>query len=426
MKKTFFLTCDWLQLHVKHSPDFLTHLNAFYAFRLIGQSKVFKQIFEIRHISTNIIIGQYCTGASAAIMSESEGVIKFENAQLYCHNDLKSFVVNTLDKLRFKFIGITRFDIAIDFQTFSGNLSPHKFIKQYVREEILKVDGSEFGTYGNQEKNEIQYKQICFGSRRSNITYKLYNKTKELEVSGKSWIKNAHELHFPNKNLDVWRLEFSISSLTAFLKGAGKDFKFHSLECLELLNMYGIYVGLFKKHFRFKIREKKRKTRMTEMTLFNFPLERLELKIIAQNPMVKKSTRAEKIFVNKLNQFNHEFRLFDENFADTAKDFISKIIDVHCLQDWAEKKGIDFEPGLNYVRDINELAELTKSPFEPDTSEYEGLTTSQILKIHTEKFLSWKKENNTESENKREEKIKTEFTQAIGQVNAYEFISKTK
>jgi hypothetical protein len=426
MKKTFFLGCDWLQLHCKHLPDFLTHLNAFYTFRLIGQSKVFKQIYEIRHISTNIVIGQYCTGAGSHIMPDSEGILKFENAQLYCFDNLKDYVVNVLDKLHLKFISITRFDICYDFQTFCGGLNPEKFIKQFVSDEILKVDNTVFGTYGAQEQDKKFFNQISFGSRRSNITYKLYNKTKELEVSGKNWIKAAHDVNFINKKLPVWRLEFSISSLSAFLRGEGKDFKFHSLECLDYLNMYGIFQGLFNKYFRFKKREKKRKTRMQEMKLLTFPLNHLELKIVKQNPMIRKSTRAEKIFVNKLNQFNQEYRLLDENFSDTAKDFISKIIDMHSLQDWADKKGIDYTPGVEYARDLKELADLTnKQPFEPDMSIYEGLSTKEILKLHTDQFAKWQDENKTDSEKKRSEKIKREFVQAISAKNQFEFISKT-
>jgi hypothetical protein len=378
IQKEFFLTCDWLQLHVKHETDYLTHENPFYIFKLVGQSKVFKQIYEIKDISMNIVIGQYCTGANIAIMPESEGVLKFENAQLYCHDNFKEFVVKFLKKARFKFIGITRFDIAMDFQEFDNKLNPGIFIKKFLRAEFVSVKNVQFGCYGKQQGLHHNISSLSFGSRKSNVTYKLYNKTKELEVSGKTWIKRAHEVNFADQNKDVWRLEFSISSLSAFMKGQGKDFSFHSLECLDFLNMYGIYIGLFNKNFRFKVKKKeKRKTRMCDLKLWEFPLNDLEIKIEKKNPMIKKSTISEKIFVKKLDQFNKEFRLFDENFDYAAKDLIAKIIDIHCLHDWAIKKGIEFEGQENYINNVYEFAQI-KASHEKLQNDYTEAISNQM------------------------------------------------
>jgi len=396
--KEFFLTCDWLQIHVKHSPDYLTHLNPFYTFRLIGQSKVFKEIYEIKDSSMNIVIGQYCTGASLAIMPECEGVLKFENAQLYCHDDLKAFVINFLDKISFKFIGITRFDIAMDFQKFKGGLNPGLFIKKFIRGNFIALKNVKFGVYGQQKGISHVINSLSFGSRKSNITYKLYNKTEELKESGKTWIMKAHEINFKNRSLPVWRLEFSIASLSAFMRGQKKDFDFHSLDVLDFVNMYGIYIGLFKRNFRFKKKKiellqvnpggektQLRKTRLQELHLWDFELSELEIKIVKKNPMLKKSARSEKIFVKKLDQFNKEFRLFDENFDYAAKDLIAKIIDVHCLQEWAIKKGIEFEGHENYIDNIYEFTRIKANS----------------------------------------EKLNNDYQKAIGQVNRLNFLAST-
>ena len=390
--KEFFINCDWLQIHTKHPTDYLTKENPYYLFKKIGQSKVFKNIYEVRDIAMNLVIGNYCTDANECIMSASEGILKFENSQLYCNENLKAFVEKVLNRLRFRFIGITRFDIAFDFQTFAGGLHPQWFIQKYIKGEILRVTNgggkNQVGFVGQQKNNKIIVETLNFGSKSSDVNFKLYNKTKELENSLKPWIKKAHKVNFEDQTKDVWRLEFSMFSLNAFFqkkidvqekikhylainkfpnKGmkeleaiANKDLlkenrgnSFHSLEVLDIAKMYGIFQGLFNHYFRFKKKVRKtRLTRMPELTLWKFEVNKIETKLIKSNPILKQSSRSEKIFLRKMDAFNKEFRLFDENFSFTAKELISKIINMHSLEQWAVDNEIEFEGHENYANDV--------------------------------------------------------------------------
>ena len=184
----FALSCDWLQIHVKHREDFLSLESPYFSFKRTGQSKVFKNIYEIKDLLYNKTVASYCTDANECIMPSSEGILKFENSQLYIHENLKTFVKKFLKKLNFKFIGITRLDIAFDFEEFYMGYTPENFIKDYTGSKIHKVRGNEFGLYGKQRNQEICYESISFGSKTSNITAKMYNKTREMKNNYKPWI----------------------------------------------------------------------------------------------------------------------------------------------------------------------------------------------------------------------------------------------
>ena len=336
----FAINCDWLQLHVKHEAGFLTNENPYFTFRRSGQSKVFSEIYEIRStLLNNKIIAYYCTGAQSCIMPESEGVIKFENSELYSHYNLKEYVEDVLKKCFFRIIGVTRLDIAFDFQSFAGGFLPQHFIKGFLMDKFVKVQKgrAKFGVYGIQESGINTLESITFGSRSSNIMARLYNKTAELKDNCKPWIEREHQNTFEN-DLPVWRLEFSISSMAAFFKRDGKELDFYDLRILDAHNLYGIFQGLFTKYFRFKVRKKRleRVTRMKDLNLWHFDLpdlktekimkstllrggekkykERLRqfekdgiitdfLKVheaVIKNPLLRQSSRTEKIFINKL------------------------------------------------------------------------------------------------------------------------------
>ena len=111
----FTINCDWLQIHVKTPDNFLELENPYYHFKRFTQTRVWKNIYKVIETSTGNVIANYCTDAQECIMKRGHGVLKFENNQLYIHEDLKAFVEKFIYRLRFKFVGITRFDIAFDF-----------------------------------------------------------------------------------------------------------------------------------------------------------------------------------------------------------------------------------------------------------------------------------------------------------------------
>src|SRR5574337_1189934 len=135
----FAISCDWLQIHVKAKQNLISKENALYYFKRSGQSKVFRTIYKIINSVTGNSVAYYCTDANEYIMPKDHGVLKFENSQLYIHEDLKIFVEDFLKRLELEFLGVTRFDIAFDFEMFYNYYYPEKFIKDYLYEKLSKV-----------------------------------------------------------------------------------------------------------------------------------------------------------------------------------------------------------------------------------------------------------------------------------------------
>ena len=133
----FAINCDWLQMHVKAGTDFLEREIPYYHFRRSGQSKVWKNIYQVINTAMNIVVAQYCTDAQECVMRPGHGVLKLENNQLYCNSDLPGYVQTLLDHLGFKFVGITRLDIAMDFQKFYMEKDPMDLIKEYAEHKIV-------------------------------------------------------------------------------------------------------------------------------------------------------------------------------------------------------------------------------------------------------------------------------------------------
>ena len=122
---SYLINCDWLQLHVKAGTDFFERENPYYTFVRCGQSKIWKNIYNIKNTALGITVLNIVRDVQECVMEPGHGVLKLENNQLYCDSDLKGFVEKLLHHLDFKFVNITRLDIAMDFQKFYMDKSPN-------------------------------------------------------------------------------------------------------------------------------------------------------------------------------------------------------------------------------------------------------------------------------------------------------------
>lgn len=408
MINKFSISCDWLQIHVKFPEKIYEIENPYYLFKKQGQSKVFKSIYSINDAITNVKLAVFCTDANEMILARNHAIIKFENQQLYLNDDLKSFVETFLKRLQLKFLSTTRFDIAFDFLNFDRNYYPEKFIKDYLNNLIVKkVERghkikSSFGInqrnifeVGNEKSfivacqtvSKLSFETITFGNRTSDVRIKMYNKTKELEDNPKPWISKTHENNFGKENEKyVWRLEFSLYGINSMFLDDEKYFSYkkldrkdkdynlkrrefikenkgissNSLDILDIEKMYGIFQGLFEKYFEFRIKKKHgqrvRDMEIKKLLYFDYP--NLKLNKIKFPPIFKDGIRRYKSVVNAIDQFNHEWRNLDENLDYSAKEVITKIVEMHELQQWAKNKNIEFTGDENYKKNLYEFSKI--------------------------------------------------------------------
>lgn len=361
----YSVSVDWAQIHVKHSLNFGAILTARHKIERTGQTKVFKDVFSIRQLYGRVV-ASYATSANDCILAAGHGILKLENSILYTEPNLPLFIENLLMDLDFKFIGITRIDIAYDFQSFNNRRNPENFIRSFLNEKILKSGHAKFAVRGN-HKEKNYYEWLKFGNPCSDVTYKLYNKTTEQrEVENKPYIWDEWKKN-PLLDLkkDMWRLEFTMTSMTAKIHRNEIDsIQFHNLQLFDLNNYACLFVGLFNHYFNFVQAEpgKQRKDRMKQVNLLYFDESLIPFKIEKEiNPERKNSVRSTKIFLNKMYSHHKELRQFDENFEESSKEMITKLINLYNLEDWANNKGFaDFIDKSTYSDDLKLMRDMQR------------------------------------------------------------------
>lgn len=123
---------------------------------------------------------------------------------------------------------ISRLDLALDFEKFDSGDDPQKFLNRYINGKYAKVNQSRISLHGLDCWDGRYWNSVKWGSPKSMINTKMYDKTLELrEQSDKPYIRQAwfatgliddwHTLE--KKRPDgtiyqprIWRVEFSIKS----------------------------------------------------------------------------------------------------------------------------------------------------------------------------------------------------------------------
>lgn len=193
---------------------------------------------------------------------KKEGGIFKENA---CHIRLCNrtcYEVDPVNHLRafmlahdYKYVSISRIDIALDFTKFDNGEKPEKFIEKYMRGKVAKVNQCRVSAHGTDEWARRIFNSLKWGSPSSPVTTKLYNKTLELKQGeDKPWIRQAWDAAGLDVSQDVWRVEFSLSAQMQTLQSLknGEMFKksiIHYDSRERLLKQFFI---LYNKYFDFR------------------------------------------------------------------------------------------------------------------------------------------------------------------------------
>lgn len=318
---------DWLQLYVEMPlSDF--EQNDFFDITLQSyQTRQFKKVYEIASAGDKLPLATLAAEAHSNIMAKNTGIIKIENKCLY-QSELQQWVMNLLNKLKLKLLNITRIDYYIDFQKFQGNVDPQEFINQFVSGQIVKMGKSKFQINGSVKKT-FTYDYLKYGSKTSLVNYYLYNKSKELkEVKSKPYITKIWDKLKFDKNIDTWRLEFSIkSSQKILIDEFGEEIS--TMKDLSMLNhdiskkFINLLIG---KYWRYATKENYEKdlcsTRVKLIEFFNIDLVKSVWMRISEKLT---SNRMDKVFIKKLiglkKDYGPKFDYFNDNIDIIANYF---------------------------------------------------------------------------------------------------------
>ncbi len=190
---------------------------------------------------------------------------------------------------------ISRVDVCLDFERFDSGDWPQKFLRRYLQEKFAKINQTRIANYGEDAWTTRRWDSISWGREKSDVTTKLYNKTKQLnEVKDKPYIKQAwfacglidNPVTCERRSAkgvvykpDIWRVEFSVRSGVKgwfVIEPNGKVNKKQSIRNnLDVWsgreNLLAMFASLAQHYFRFKIVEiGKRKDLCKDKVLFRW------------------------------------------------------------------------------------------------------------------------------------------------------------
>lgn len=223
-----------------------------------------------RHPFLEIERNPYSLKQNGGIFEPESCHIRLANRTLYKPNPVQQ-LTNFIIKYGYEYKGISRVDVCCDLTIFDNGMKPQDLANKYIKDKIWKVhqshiapntdDGDDtwripihLGAHGKETKTGRTWNSLKWGSPKSALSTKLYNKTLELETNtGKFYIKDAwvkaglcdlqkvrYEYRNPKtkeieirskqisvvpgtainqeipieeaKKIDVWRVEFSMNS----------------------------------------------------------------------------------------------------------------------------------------------------------------------------------------------------------------------
>lgn len=158
------------------------------------------------------------------IFSEYSCHLRLTNRYCY-HNRAIELFTEFCHTYEYEIRRIFRLDLALDFECFDKGDDPHKFLLRYLAGRYSKINQSHWAGRGDDRWEGRDCNSISWGSLKSMVSTKFYNKTKELkEVKDKPYIRYAWlkcklidaldgskkaedgTIYYP----DIWRVEFSI------------------------------------------------------------------------------------------------------------------------------------------------------------------------------------------------------------------------
>jgi hypothetical protein len=349
----------------------------------IGRTKHWKKV-ELIFFQDGRLLATACSESTHQWVRSDMVQIKFENDFLYQVNLIPE-VEAFLEINKLELISISRVDIALDFTGFFSEQmvgrysNPEKLIQDYNRDKILHVGRCSFAVDGaTLFKHFIEFEDIekarhkftslmlrlnkgmiqsgtykvrgvvtsrkennylRFGTMNSDVAAYMYNKTKQLELVNKPWIKDNWFANGYDGKKDVWRLEVSFKGAVKELAFVDADlshkmkmkvaqkkewpegmktipyrYNFKTLDILKPVVLPDLFYCAVDKYFSFCKNENLRnKGRFKRLKLFDY---KLPSAVIIDKTDKLQSNRMDKIFVHRLDDLKKELRMLDETEKD--------------------------------------------------------------------------------------------------------------
>lgn len=329
LKGNGIINIDWLSVgidiaNMQEPHDFTFELKDY-------GTRQFKNIFVITY--DNKEFATLCTTPHSTIIDKNFGLLKINNYFLY-RDDCKYLIHNFLNQTQTKIKSFNRIDICCDFNEFAHNLTPTELINNFLSNTYKKKGQAKYKLIGEQQ-NEHIFEYLRFGSATSDISAYLYNKTKEFQdVKKKIYIEDIWKEKGFDINSNIWRLEFSIKGCALKIyETNNQEYHFRDInKIFDKTEQQKLFTSLVHKYFYFyKEIHNGKKIVKQKINLFwqNFEY----MKIICDDKR-QTTNRADKIFINKLEDTANELRQIKKNIDQETKEILKNTITLNNLQEW--------------------------------------------------------------------------------------------
>jgi len=293
---------DWLEVFAyepvdcPHTPDYFRECGFCVRERDYG-TRVYAEMFILEDNQGEPFIEVRRRPKSdltcGGILPPNSSHIRLVNRYCY-HEHAAQLMKQFLERYQYSDVRISRIDIALDFIMFDSGDMPEKFIDRFMKGRYCKINQANIHSHGKDSWGSRVWNSIKWGSPKSQVSTKLYNKTLELrQVKDKPYVRQAWfecnliaDYHDPLRvdsagesiTPDVWRIEFSLASSVKgwyTIEEYGDRKKLHSyrnnLDCYDGRQaLWKVWASLCDHYFHFKYyQEGVRKDKCPDKKLFN-------------------------------------------------------------------------------------------------------------------------------------------------------------
>lgn len=145
-------------------------------------------------------------------------------------NNAAQLMIDFLSQNGFHFQRISRIDLCYDFERFDFGDDPSDFLERFIKGRYSKINQANISAHGLDEWDGRKWNSVRWGSPKSMVTTRFYNKTLELRTQkDKPYIRQAWQLaalvddwltlekHRRDGSVykpEIWRVEFQVKSGT--------------------------------------------------------------------------------------------------------------------------------------------------------------------------------------------------------------------
>lgn len=271
MEKLKFITAiDWLSFSGEISTpeifeeDYNFLLNDKYHIERCSGTNIFQNRFIVWDTSLNKVATILCNPKSSLL---SNWLCLLEIGNYYLYNGRLEVTISEICEIfQIRLEKISRLDVCCDFQkcyrSDSEVMRADIFIYQLFTNVFYvqgKKEGACFFDIKKSSKNDKIFnmpRQIGFGSKTSEIKWKIYNKTKEInECSQKYYIRESWRGVFDESRGDVWRCECSISHFSTYEFDLGENISFAMNDIYMKDLVAKLFVCLQQKRFQIRVNQ---------------------------------------------------------------------------------------------------------------------------------------------------------------------------